>query len=164
MKQPSASPVSATIRDVFAEYSGGAPRDMTVRQRGRETNRPWARAQPLEQSYGEALRDIYALTPSGQRPERTRSPSQRQPEAARGRQREAERDVSARWAVSSRLHAAEIAADDEGEALRRRRERERSMRESSLGAEGFLAAGKEENRRADRCEYHIVHSQIYILI
>ena len=75
VKQPSASPVSATIRDVFAEYSGGAPRDITVRQRGRETNRPWARAQPLEQSYGEALRDIYALTPSGQRPERTLSPS-----------------------------------------------------------------------------------------
>ena len=133
VKQPSASPVSATIRDVFAEYSGGAARDMTAGHRGRETNRPWARAQPLEQSYSEALRDIYALTPGGQRPERTRSPSQ---------------DVSARWAVSSRLHAAERAADNEREALYRQRERERSMRESSLGPGEFLAAGKEERRRA----------------
>ena len=118
-----ASPISATIRDVFAEYTGEKAHDVTAGVKS--PGRPWTRPQPLEQSYGEALRDIYALTPAGKR------------------QESGERDAAAERAVSSRTFAAERAAEAKAEEFRRYKERERSFRESSLGPAAFLAAGKE---------------------
>jgi hypothetical protein len=129
VQKHTASPISATIRDVFAEYSGGTAGNETASSKS--PGRPWVRPQPLEQSYGEALRDIYALTPGGKRPERGRGAGE---------------DAAARRAVSSRLHAAERAAEEEADELRRRRERERSMRESTLGPADFLAVGTGERR------------------
>jgi hypothetical protein len=130
VQKHTASPISATIRDVFAEYSGGTARNEIAR--AKSPGRPWVRPQPLEQSYGDALRDIYALTPGGRRPESSRTPSA---------------DSAAKHAVSSRLHAAERAAEEKADEFRRRRERERSMRGSTLGPAEFLAAGTEGRRQ-----------------